>query len=283
MKRLFSAAAAGAAFFLCSFTFAASNANAEILDTKAEGNEVTATIAFAGGLEADLTVRFENATGLTAESLGLTAVEVDPLDPTLLSRFDEGLLSVPASFAVMVTIDPPADGGLAFNGLAEIELYTTNLLYTAGSPLRLFSAETGGVFRDITDLIAGGSYRTRGTKGHFSDFIIVADTRPLSQVVDVKFDRLSDALVAHSSVLDPALHTSLSDKLTAANNAWRTGQHAAAIDAVEEFDEAVSDAAEAGLVPNEWRAAGGAQNVAGELRADARTLRFSLTLAANNL
>lgn len=283
MKRFFSAAAVGAAFCLCSFTFAASGANAEILDTHAENNEVSATVSLEGGLEADLTVRFEDATGLTAESLGLSAIEVNPLDPTLLSRFQEGLVSIPGGFAVMVTIDPPAEGGLVFDGLVEVELYTKNLHFTAGSPLRLFSAPKGGAFRDITDLNAGGSYRTRGTKGHFSDFIIVADARSLPEVIGAKFSRLNDALIVHSSLLGPALHTTLSNKLAAAESAWQAGQYDAAIDAIEEFDEAISDAADADLLPNEWRAAGGVRNIAGELRADARTLRFSLTLGANNL
>lgn len=283
MRDFFSAAVICAA--LCgSLSLAATSASAELLDTRVAGNEVAATIALPGDLTADLAVRFENAAGLTLESLGLTAQTVDPLDPALLSRLQAaGLVGVPAGFPVMVTIDPPTDGGLSFNGLAEVELYTKNLLYAAGSPLRLFKAEKGGDFRDITDMIAGGSYRTRGSGGNFSDFLVVADTRPLPQVIALKFDRLDSALINEASVIGPGLSTTLEGHLAAARNAWQSGRFDDAIAAIEDFDRSVGDAGAAGQLPNEWRAAGGVRNLAGELRADARTLRFSLTLAANNL
>jgi hypothetical protein len=261
-----------------------SSAAAQIFDPEVEGNEVTATVELPGDVKADLSVRFEDATGLTLASLGLSAKTINPLDPALLNRLQEaGLVSAPAGFPVMITIDPPAGGGLSFDGLVEVELYTTNLHYAAGTPLRLFSAAKGGQFHDITDMIAGGSYRTRGTKGKFSDFLVVADTRPLQQVIAVKFNKLENALIADAATIGASLGMSLNAKLTAARSAWQAADFADAIDAIESFEEAVADAGEAGLLPNEWRAAGGVRNLAGELRADARTLRFSLTLAANNL
>ncbi len=284
MREYFGAAVVCAVLCVGSLSLAPTSASAELLDARVEGNRVTATVALAGGLEADLTVRFENAAGLTLGSLGLSAKAVDPLDPALLARLPTAsLVAVPAGFPVMVTIDPPADGGLTFNGLAEVELYTKNLIYAAGSPLRLFSAPKGGEFRDITDLIAGGSYRTRGSKGNFSDFLVVADTRPLQQVIGLKFDRLDTTLINEASVIGPGLSMTLSNHLAAARSAWQAGRYDDAIAAIEDFDRSVGDAGAAGQLPNQWRAAGGVRNLAGELRADAHTLRFSLTLAANNL
>jgi hypothetical protein len=181
----------------------------------------------------------------------------------------------------MVTIGPPATGGFSFKGLAEIELYTANLHYVAGSPLRLFSASKNGEFRDVTDMIAGGSYRTRGTKGTFSDFLIVADARPLPQVIALKFARLEDTLTAEAATIGASLGLTLSGKLAAAKSAWQAGDIDDAIEAAEEFDDAVRNAGSAGFLPDKWSANGTTRNLAGELRADARTLRFSLTLASN--
>lgn len=261
-----------------------SPARADLIDEEVKNKKYSTTVALPGDLEADLTVSFEHPTGLTTESLGVTAVVINPLDPALLSRLPSGgLVSIPTGLPVMVTIDPPSDGGLSFEGLTKIELYTKNLHYTAGSPLRLFSAKKGGDFHDITDLIAGGSYRTRGSKGNYSDFLIVADLRPLSSVISAKFARLDDALLTHATTLGPALHTELMNELNAARSEWQAGDYDDAINAIEDFDETVSDAAGAGQIPTEWRASGGVENIAGDLRAGARTLRFSLTLGANNL
>lgn len=266
------------------FIVSISSVGAQLLDEEVKNKKYSATIELPGGLEADLTVSFEHPAGLTTQSLGVTAQAVNPLDPTLLSRLQAaGVVSIPTGFPVMVTIDPPATGGLSFEGLTKIELYTKNLHYTAGSPLRLFSASKGGDFHDITDLIAGGSYRTRGSKGNYSDFLIIVDARPLATVLSAKFARLDDALLTHAATLGPSLHTELTNELNAARAEWQAGDYDDAISAIEDFDETVSDAAGAGQIPNEWRASGGVQNIAGELRAAARTLRFSLTLGANNL
>lgn len=278
------AALKAAALTAIAFAFSVSSVGAQLLDEEVQNKKYSATIELPGGFEADLTVSFEHPTGLTPQSLGVTAQVVDPLDPTLLSRLgSSGLVSIPTGFPVMVTIDPPSDGGLSFEGLTKIELYTKDLLYTAGSPLRLFSAKKDGEFHDITDLIAGGSYRTRGSKGNYSDFLIITDLRSLSSVISAKFARLDDALLTHAATLGPSLHTELTNELDAARAEWQAGDYDDAISAIEDFDETVGDAAGAGQIPNEWRASGGVQNIAGELRAAARTLRFSLTLGANGL
>jgi hypothetical protein len=259
-------------------------AAANLVDPRVEGDRVTATIELPGALSAELTVRFEKAVGLNLDSLGLSVQKVNPLDPALLGRLPHSTtLSIPAGFPVLVQIEPPAAGGLSFEGLVEVEIYTANLQYTAGSPLRLFSATSGGSFRDITDRNSGGSYRTRGSGGHFSDFLILVDTAPLPAAIDDKFVRLEQTLASHGGAMGAGLYTALDSEIAAARSAWLAGDTAAAIAATDRFRRTVRDASQVGELPSVWRSSRDVDNAAGELRADARTLRFSLSLAANLL
>ena len=77
-------------------------------------------------------------------------------------------------------------GGLSFRGTGRIEVHTHALVYAVGSPYRVLKAPLGGPFRDITDEVAQGSVRARGTYGGFSQFLIVADLRETGDVVDTK-------------------------------------------------------------------------------------------------
>lgn len=254
-------------------------AAATVLSPSVEGNTFSATIQ-AAGVSADLTIRFENAVGLNVGNLGLSVQQVGPM--TLAGRLPSVDVSLPAAFPLMLRIDPPASGGLSFEGVVEVELYTQDLQYTAGSPLRLFTASTpNGTFHDITDLTAGGSYRTRSSGGHFSDFLILADLRPLGQVISAKFDHLDDLLTAYVGDMPAGLYDDLSDLADDALTAWQTDAPGTAMQHVEAFDAAVKAATQAGPLPNVWRAARDLDNVGGELRAAARTLRYSLSLAAN--
>lgn len=275
--------AAVALLQVAAFALIGASARAEILNSSVSGNKVEAEIELAGGVNADLEISFEDVTNLSVANLGLSATLVNPADPTLLSRLPSGLVAAPAGFPVLITIEPSASSGFSFDGVASLEIYTKDLTYVAGSPLRLFSARSGEAFVDITHMIAGGSYRTRGGGGHFSEFLIVADMRPLQQTISGKFDAIDGLLSSYAAILGVAHQTALSSQLTTARNAWLNANYDDAIDAIEDFDDAVANAADAGGIPNTWSASGGAANVAGELRAAAKTLRFSLTLAANNL
>ena len=106
-----------------------------IYDVQIDGNTARVDVAL-GSASATLTIRFENMVGLSAENLGLSAQIVDPLAPGFLSRLGSGV-SLPAAFPLVVKIEPPASGGLSFSGVVAVELYTHNLQYTIGSPLRL--------------------------------------------------------------------------------------------------------------------------------------------------
>lgn len=242
-----------------------------------DGDTVRATIELAGGIGADLEIEFENVVGLaTIASLGVSAELIDPAGATLLSRLPGGaLVSIPAAFPLMLTIEPPAAGGLAFSGVVEIELHTHNLTYTASSPLRLFSASLGGPFKDITTGSGSGSYRVRGSQGGFSEFLIVADLRPLSTVTGSKFDLLGDILTDNSEVIDGEVAAELWAMLDAASLSWTNGDLLAAVGSIHELLDVVESRGGCGL-PNVWRSSRDLENVAGQLRAAGRSLIFSL-------
>lgn len=248
-----------------------------LAQVEVDGSSVTAKIELAGGFGADLEIEFENVVGLvTAASLGLSAELVDPTNAALVSRLpDINLVAVPAAFPVMLTIEPPAAGGLAFSGIVSIELHTHNLTYTAASPLRLFSAPLAGAFKDITSGAGSGSYRVRGSQGGFSEFLIVADLRPLATVTGMKFDRVEAILDANASVIDGDVAAELWGFLGAAEQSWLNGDPLAAVDSLEELVETVESRSGCGL-PHVWRSSRDLVNVAGELRAAVATLVFSI-------
>lgn len=245
-----------------------------------DGDSLEARIQLSGGVGAELTVAFEEAVGLSADALGLSASLLDAADLLALQPRLGQLVSVPAGFPVLLTIEPPASGALSFSGVVSIELYTHDLVYVPGSPLRLFAAPLGGAFHDITGTTAGGSYRVRGHKGDFSEFLIVADVRPVDAVIGEKFTDLDAKLTSYGSFIASALYTQLVTLLAEAEAAFDGDDVVAAIEKIEAFAAAV-EAASAEDVPDVWRSARDLTNVAGELRASATTLRFSLLLKAN--
>src|SRR5215471_15451145 len=221
------------------------------------GNQATASLDLPG-VGADLTLTFEGAVGLTAASLGLSAQLVNAADPTLLARLPAGgLVTVPGAFPVMISVQPPPAGGLAFSGVYTFDFHVHNLDYSANCPLRLFSASAGGAFSDITTSMGAGSYRVRGTGGSFSDFLVVADVRALSTVVNQKFSVLSNLLTTYGGSIPGALLTSLTNQLQTANSYWQAGDAADAAGAVNGFAATVLNNSGT-AIPNVWSAAGGA-------------------------
>jgi len=242
------------------------------------GNQVTATLALPG-VSADLTLTFDQAVGLTAANLGLSAQLVNPNDPNLIARLPAGgLVTLPGAFPVLVQVQPPAGGALSFDGVYTLDIHTHNLQYTAGCPLRLFSAHDGGSFADITTSMGAGSYRVRGTGGSFSQFVIVADARPLAGVISQKFDDLSGLLSTYAGVISASVLSELDSQLQTARADYQAGDDADAATAVNAFAATVQSNSGTGI-PDVWRASGDLANVAGQLRAAAGTLSFSLGLA----
>src|SRR5687768_13937795 len=65
------------------------------------------------GLHAELTITFEQVTGLTPSALNVTAGLVDPLDPLLASRLDgNGLVGIASGFPVRIRIEPSLTSSL---------------------------------------------------------------------------------------------------------------------------------------------------------------------------
>lgn len=221
---------------------------------------------------ADLTLTFDDATGLSAASLGISAESVNLGDPALLARLSElSLTTMPASLPVMITVEPPPAGGLSFRRLVNVEVHTHALVYSPGSRLRLFKAPLGGAFHDITGSVLSGSVRTRGTTPGFSQFLVLADPRPSSAVIVGKLADLRNKLAA---VALP-LRNSLSSHLDDVQAALEAADFTAATTSLDAFRAQVASQA-GSSIPQEWRAQRDTENTAGELLAGADTLGFSI-------
>jgi hypothetical protein len=239
---------------------------------EASGNVAHARIGLDSTSVADVTLSFQDASNLNAASIGISAEQLDLADPTLLARFPAGTLTQIASgLPVMITVEPPAGGGLTFRNTGRMEIHTHALPYAVGSSFRVFKAPLGGSFRDVTDEIAQGSVRARSTYGGFSQFVIVTDLRPTADVVAEKITRLRanvDALPAAEQAEFDALIDSAEAAVAGADYAT----------AVTDIDALKARALQRGgtAIANEWRATRDVTNHAGELAANAATLRFSV-------
>ena len=92
-------------------------------------------------------------------------------------------VSIPEAFPVLIRIEPTPSSALTFAGVVSVSLHTHNLVLAANSPLALYSGPADGPLRDITRSVGIGSYRAGGSGGGFSEFMIVADTRPIDTVI----------------------------------------------------------------------------------------------------
>ena len=256
--------------------FSATLLFAQVTDVQFLEKEVDARVNVAGGLyQADLKIIFENVTGLNANSLTISAVQVNPLD--LLSRFsDPALISIPSQLPVLISITPTSGSTLSFTGVVTIDISTSNLVFNQS--LRLFTSPAGGSFDDITNFSGVGSYRVHGTGGGFSDFVIVADTRNTETVIQTKYTKLQDALNANSALISPITLQNLQAKYNASFVAYQSGSKDQAVTNLDAMIDLINSGA--GMsIPNIYRANDSAtKNVAGELRKIAGTLIFSLRL-----
>jgi len=238
----------------------------------AAGNHADITIGASVTPIAEVSLDFQDATGLDPASLGVSAKVVDVSDPALLARLPGSTLTtLTTAFPVMLTIEPPATGGLSFRGTGRMEIHTHALPYSVGSPLRVFKAPLGGAFHDVTDEIAQGSVRARTTYGGFSQFLVLVDLRNTSSVIDEKIAALRTQI--------DALPVNERGFLTAALNqaevAIDDGDYADAIGAIDDFRARVRERA-GQFIANEWRATRDVDNQAGRLVAAANSLGFSV-------
>jgi hypothetical protein len=239
------------------------------------GNTASGGISL-GGITATITLRFDDVSGLSSGSLGVSARLVDPLDPSLLARLGNPAdLSVPASFPLLVTIEPPMLGGLAFRNTVSVEIYTTLLSYSSNSSLRLFKAQLGGPFHDITTAIEPGSVRARGATPEFSEFLIVADLRDRNALADGKLAALESRVA--TQVADAAAMLALSTQLSLVRAGFEDHDYGRAVAELDTFASLAAGYA-GSAVPNQWRALRDRQNVGGALVAEAQSLRFALAV-----
>ncbi len=221
---------------------------------------------------AEVILTFDDSLGLSPSSLGVSAQLVDLSSPALQGRLpNAGLNRLDPSFPLMITIEPPALGGLSFQRTVRVEVHTHALTYAAGSQLRLFKAPLNGSFRDITDEIAPGSVRARGTTGGFSQFLVLTDVRPSSEVVADKFDRLQSLIAA----LPLSERGPLQMSADAAQSAVNQGQFGDALSSLDQLRARVAGRAGT-AIPSQWRATRDTDNQAGELLAATSTLAFSI-------
>ena len=234
-------------------------------------NSATVRIGSPSSPLADLSLRFDSATGLSAGNLGIKAETININAPDLLARLPSSLTSIPGALPLMVTIEPPVSGSLSQRRVTHVELHTHALPYVAGSPLRLFKAQVGGPFRDITESVQPGSVRTRGTTPGWSQFIVLVDVRPTGMVITEKFAYLQNQL----NLLSPTEKAPLQVYFNNAQAAVNEGRYADAMVALDSFNARVSDRAGT-FIPDVWRSARDVNNSAGELLAGANTLAFSI-------
>lgn len=243
------------------------------LSVTASGNHAQIVVGNDALPLAEVSLDFDDADGLNPSNLGVTAQVLNTVDGLLLSRLpDLGLTNLTGALPLLITIEPPANGGLRFRNTGRMEIHTHLLPYTAGSSLRVFKAPLLGPFRDVTEEIASGSVRARTRYGGFSQFLILVDLRPTGTVISEKIDWLRGKVAALASTEQAAFAALLDQTQTAVD----AGNYAGALAAVDAFQTRAQS--RAGIhIPNEWRASGEVTNHAGELIAGASTLRFSVT------
>ena len=263
----------GAALVLAATTARAQLAPQSLpVTVQASGDTATIEVRLGNDVLADLTLSFDDATGLSPSSLGVSAHLVSPNATSLLNRLpDPQLVQVPGALPLLVTIEPPANGGLSFERSVRVELHTHALAYTTGSSFRLFKAPLGGAFRDITDEVAPGSVRARGTTGGFSQFLVLADVRETDDVVALKVAWLRDRIDGLPSAEQPAFDAYL-DTVEAA---VASADFANAIAALDLF-RARAAARAGNELDATWVPTDRSGNDAGELIAGAATLKFSV-------
>lgn len=248
------------------------SAQSQPVQVSISGNTATATIGSSLQPLAEVILEFDDPVGLSASSLGLSANVVNISDPALLARLPNAQLNpLSSAFPLLVTIEPPQAGGLKFRTV-RVEVHTHALAYSLGSSYRLFKAPLNGSFVDITDEIAPGSVRARGTTGGFSQFLVLTDLRETDAVVVDKTALLRarvDALPAGEQAGFVAL-------LDALDNALEAADYATAIADARAIAQRARDRAAAGALGSQWRATRDVENQAGDLIAGAATLEFSI-------
>jgi hypothetical protein len=239
------------------------------------GNEAKGSFELPGGIDGELTLTFEQVSGLTPDSLEASAALVSP-DDQLLWRFHEsGSLRPPDDFPVVIEVAPSEGSTLSFSGVVTVTLYTHVLHLDRDEPLSLVWAHGGAPFTDRSAFETSGSYRAGATAPSLSAFEIVRDPRAIDNVISGKFGLLGSRLSQHKRAIPREVRRELKDRLEEAEDLFDSDEVDGAVDALTRFQEVVKEHSGA-EIPDVWRADDSLVNVAGLLRSDAETLKFSL-------
>ena len=248
-----------------------------IVDEQVDGNTLEARVVIAGLELAELTIEFEDVTGLEPGALGLSARLLNPFELLLLvPRLPDGVLtSIPPELPLLLTVSPGP--GFEMRGTATVSLHTELLPYSPGTPLRLFGSPINGAFEDVTATTDAGSYRVGGRRPVFmQQYTIASDMRADEVVAESKLDILDTILAQRASVIDPGVLGDLTVRAAAVRSAVEGGDPDVAIAELDEFSAAVVAGSGEGI-PDVWApSASPVANAAGELRSQAATLRYTL-------
>lgn len=231
-----------------------------------------------GGHSLLFQVTFEGRQAIDLDQLGVSAEDVDPIDPGLLARLPAGV-QIPAEFPVLIHVDPGSNDEQVFRGEVAFEAETGDVDFLTDSNLRLFKAPDGGAFTDITATYGLGSYRARGTSGSFSELMLVRDLRGNAAVISDKFQALDTLLQSHQADIDAGVYATLSTLFGNAQTAYQNSDLDTAKDQLDAFVDLVETQSGEG-VPDIWVSTAGSLrvNVAAKLLGAARSVRFNLVI-----
>ncbi len=210
---------ASAAVLLLTITaLALSPAIAGVVVDIPDANTAVATISLTDShnqtFDATVTITFDQAANLSADSLNLTAELIDTGHPPALPAG----VGIDPAFPVLISVEPPValfrnsyeanqtgDGNLYFLNTYQFEVHTTDLACSsAQSKYRLYKAPHGSTtFADVTDDLLRGSVRARGRGAAFSQFLLVKDRNPALTTATLKLTNLTTRLTL-STVTDPS-------------------------------------------------------------------------------
>ena len=241
-------------------------------------NRIVKTFELDDDIEFQVVLVFEDATGLAADSLEISAQLVNPQGICGACNRLPANVFVPGRFPVLLSITQDQTG-LSFAGSWSLELITENLQFAANTPLRLFRAGSPlDNFEDITLSTGLGSFRVRGIGGSFSQFIVGADLRPIGPVIASKLDRLDNILTNQGPSIDPGVLSNLTALLTDAQNAVDSGDLVQARRKIGELTEAVIQASGNGI-PDVWDSTAMTPlSIAGRLRGALAATNYSLSV-----
>jgi hypothetical protein len=253
------------------------------------GNTAIANISLTSGRQtysADVTIAFTGAQNLNPTELNLSAQLVNPRDPGLLSRLPActnpllGCVTIDPNFPMLITVEPLSlrAGNLSFLNAYTFEVHTSNLAYVPYSQYRLDKAPITGAFDDVSTAIESGSVRARGSGGTFSQFLVVADTRPSLAVEILKEANLQSGILSAS--LSDTVQNDLLNLLGNVHSAVGLGDYTAAILSLDGMISEIQTHAGTDIA-NVWSSNHLLTNDAGDMLSLAQTLRFTLVLLQN--